>query len=142
MPRPSPEAQGSAHPPHADRIESQEGRLPPRSSPRTYIDQHQCTHRPSRNPSQPPRLSPSRSSNPPSRRTLRNHPPPSRNFPGSERNPSPTNKHRPGPPPNNTYRSEMASPNSIPPVTYNGVINWYTYVTCNMYNTTYQQVEN
>ena len=42
IPRPTPEDLGPANPPDPDRIESQKGRLPPRSSPRTYIDQHQC----------------------------------------------------------------------------------------------------
>ena len=123
IPRPAPEALGAAHPPHADRIESQKSRLPPRSSPSTYIDQHQCINRPSPDPCPEPHL-PSRRSNPPSRRALRNHPPSSPNLPSPKRNPSPTNNHPPDPPSVGPNQPELASRNKCPEVTFKGITIW------------------
>ena len=123
IPRPAPEALGAAHPPHADRIESQKSRLPPRSSPSTYIDQHQCINRPSPDPRPEPHL-PSRRSNPPSRRALGNRPPSSPNLPSPKRNPSPTNNHPPDPPSVGPNEPELASQNKCPKVTFKGITNW------------------
>ena len=99
IPRSSSKNLGPQHPSNHDRIESQESRLPARSGPSPYIDQHQCNHRASRNPGSTRRqgFPPVRRSNSTSRRAIQNHPPPSRNLSSTASPFSCTNRNLPSP---------------------------------------------
>jgi len=59
---------------------------------------------------------------------FRKNPPQSRSLPGPQRNPGSTNRIRPAPPSDHTNYPEMEPPNSHPPVTYESIINWGTFL--------------
>ena len=101
------------HRPYPDRVQPQESNLPPRSSPRPYIDGHQYTKRPRRIPL-PIHL---RRSKPPSRGAPDRRPPNSRQPPSFLRTPSPVDRLRSARTrPFHSPLPYMGSTNSHPPV--------------------------